>query len=472
MSTTTYFGVSKRGKRTLIHLNFEYWRVRENSEGQTKWRCCKCETFHCRATLLTAGDVIIGKQSPDHTHNGNVATALARKAIGDMKKKMKETVATPSSSSGSVMAGLGPHVLMALPKRSSLNRVLRRHRQQELISDVNQQTLPPAPSDLNFEFPPRFDHLRLFDSGPGNDRLIILGDRLLLDGLARSDVWLADGTFKITPSIYFQLYSIHFQFINGFNPAAVYCLLSNKTRATYDRLVAEIKILIPAAAPRVILTDFESAAMGAFNEGYQDASVTGCYFHLNQSVIRKVNELGMKTDYESDDAIRGAIRCLSALAHVPIDDVAESFDLLAESMPHHEKMNEMLSYFEHTYIRGRRIRGRGNNYGSAIFPIYSWNQYESAGDGIARTTNIVEGWHHGIQSLFMCSHPTLWLLMEGLDKDCQKQKAAFLQGTTGVQEGGVKKYRNLVQKVKRAVDGYGRTDVLTYLRAIAHLSHT
>ena len=71
----------------------------------------------------------------------------------------------------------------------------------------------------------------------------------------------------------------------------------------------------------------------------------------------------------------------------------------------------------------------------------------------------------------MCSHPTMWLLVEGLEKDCQKQKAAFIQGATGVQEIGTKKYRDLVAKVRRAVGGYGRANVLMYLRAIAHLSH-
>jgi hypothetical protein len=468
---TANFGLSKRGKRTLIHLNYEYWRKRENAQGQIQWRCCKHQVFNCRAQLSTDGNVIIGDQSPDHTHSGNVATALARKAIGEMKIKMTETVATPSSSSGAVMADLGPHVLMALPKNTSLKRVLRRHRQVALSTDDNQQTLPPPPTDLGFDFPPRFANLLLFDSGPGDDRILILGDRTLLDGLARSDVWLADGTFKVVPSIYFQLYSIHFQFINGVNPAAVYCLLTNKTRATYDRLTVELKNLIPNASPKTILTDFESAAMGAFTHGYPTASITGCYFHLNQSVLRKVYELGMKTEYESDDALRGGVRCLSALAHVPVDDVAEAFDLLAEQMPEHEKMNELLSYFEHTYIRGRRLRGRGNNYGSATFPIPIWNQYDGAGDGIARTTNIVEGWHHGIQSLFMCSHPSMWLLVEGLEKDCQKQKAAFMQGATGMQEIGVKKYRDLVGRVRRTVAGYGRTNVVMYLRAIAHLSH-
>ena len=35
-----------------------------------------------------------------------------------------------------------------------------------------------------------------------------------------------------------------------------------------------------------------------------------------------------------------------------------------------------------------------------------------------------------------------------------------------------KKYRTLDDRVRRAVAAYGRVEILTYLRAIAHLSHT
>lgn len=48
----------------------------------------------------------------------NAATALAWKAIGEMKNKMTETIATPSSSSHVTMAGLGSYILKALPKQS------------------------------------------------------------------------------------------------------------------------------------------------------------------------------------------------------------------------------------------------------------------------------------------------------------------------------------------------------------------
>jgi hypothetical protein len=134
-----------------------------------------------------------------------------------------------------------------------------------------------------------------------------------------------------------------------------------------------LKQLIPAAAPSVVLTDFEKAAMLAFAETYPTARVTGCYFHLNQAVVRKVNEVGMKADYEVDDEIRGMVRCLPALAHVPVDSVEDAFELLADAMPDHDHMPELVTYFEHTFIRGRRQRGRGNNYGPALFPIPTWN---------------------------------------------------------------------------------------------------
>ena len=97
----------------------------------------------------------------------------------------------------------------------------------------------------------------------------MLGSAEVVDGLGRSQVWLADGTFKVSvPALLFQLYSIHFSFGSGINPAAVYCLLPNKQQATYSRVLTELKRLVPMAAPNVILTDFETAAMSAFSEAY------------------------------------------------------------------------------------------------------------------------------------------------------------------------------------------------------------
>jgi hypothetical protein len=184
-----------------------------------------------------------------------------------------------------------------------------------------------------------------------------------------------------------------------------------------------------------------------------------------------VNDIGLKGDYETDNEIRCCIRCLPALSHVPVSDVLDAFETLVDSFPPNEKLNELVSYFELTYVRGRRLRGRAENYAPAVFPVHLWNQHETAGQGIARTTNIVEGWHYGIQSLFMCQHPTLWIFLDGLDKDCHKQKTSYLQAAAGVQQESKKVYRNLIERVTRVVRSYDQSDILTYLRAISYLSH-
>ena len=155
---------------------------------------------------------------------------MARRAVGEMKRRLEGTLATPAATQTSVTSTLADHVLHALPKKTTLSRALRKHRQKR--NAHRDRAMPPIPHDLDFEMPERFSHFVQFDSGPGDDRIIILGCHELIDGLARASVRLADGTFKTVPDIFFQLYTIHFQFVNVINPAALYCLLPNKTRAT------------------------------------------------------------------------------------------------------------------------------------------------------------------------------------------------------------------------------------------------
>lgn len=466
------FSKSSKNRDTLLYKSYEFWKHKDYKNGTTAWRCNKSVLCHCKARITTRGQDIIAETNASHTHEGNRATALARKAVAEMKNNMGQINSTPSSSQGAVAVNLDEHVLMALPARPALNRALQRHR-KKLVADVNGGTpLPPLPVDHNFVIPAMYEDMVLFDSGSGTSRIIILGCDVLLDALGRADIWLADGTFAVVPSVFFQLYSIHFQFAEGINPAAVYCLMTNKTRDSYTRMLAALHDLVPLAAPTKILVDFEKAAINAFEAAYPNARVTGCYFHLTQSVIRKVNEIGMKIDYENDDAIRGSVRCLAALAFVPPADVVEAFELLADSFPEHDHSAELLSFFEHTYIRGRRLRGRAQTFGPALFDIELWNQHAAGVDGIARTTNSVEGWHHGLQSLFHCHHPTVWTFLNGIRQDLTKQKALLLQGSTGTVIPGKKKYRMLNDRVTRAVESYGRTEILLFLRAMAHLSHT
>lgn len=466
------YGCSTRGHQTFLYRNFEYYKEREYANGMISWRCCHYKKLRCKARLQAKGLHVVTERQSEHVHSGNMETSLARKAVGQMKDAMAGIAATPSIVHGSVLESSEPTVLMALPKRPTLMRCLRRHRVKLNKASNSGIAIPAAPKDLRFEVPEQFKRFIVFDSGPGEDRMIIMASDTLLDGLGMADVWLADGTFKVVPGLFFQLYSIHFSFGAGINPAAVHCLLVNKTAETYARVLHELRALIPNAAPKTILVDFEKAAINAFQAAYPQARVTGCYFHLCQSILRKVNEIGLKNAYETDDVVRGFVRCIPALAFVPLEDVDEAFELLADTKPDVDHIDELLTFFEHTYIRGRRLRGRGQSYGRALFQTDLWNQQAGTVEGIARTNNSVEGWHHGLQAIFQCSHPTLWTFMQGVNKDIMKQISVFLQGATGIEHPSKKTYRVLNERVVRAVAAYGRSDILTYLRAISHLSHT
>ena len=148
-------------------------------------------------------------QEPAHSHEGNNSTCLARRAVGEMKLRLADTLATTTLMQATVTSTLENHVLMALPKKPTLARSL--HRQRRTAPE--DEAMPPIPVDTSFVMPLRFQDFVLFDSGPGPDRLLLLGYNELLDGLARASMWLVDGTFKVVPSVFFQLYTIHFQFV-------------------------------------------------------------------------------------------------------------------------------------------------------------------------------------------------------------------------------------------------------------------
>ena len=129
------FGTSSKGKATVIYRNFEYIKERDNLCGTTSWHCQKYQSMQCKARLITSGNRIVSGRQPEHTHSGNVATAIARKAVGEMKTKVNDMNATSSSSQASVAATLDNDVLVALPKRKTVARTLQRAHLDPLHSD-------------------------------------------------------------------------------------------------------------------------------------------------------------------------------------------------------------------------------------------------------------------------------------------------------------------------------------------------
>jgi len=63
--------------------------------------------------------------------------------------------------------------------------------------------------------------------------------------------------------------------------------MSRKTKQTYNALFMYIKTIEPTRQPQTIMMDFERASINAIR-----TRIAGCWFHTNQSLWRKIQELG------------------------------------------------------------------------------------------------------------------------------------------------------------------------------------
>ena len=142
------------------------------------------------------------------------------------------------------------------------------------------------------------------------------------------DTWIGDGTFKLVPSHFYQLYTVHIH-LNENYPPCIYALFSN-LYITYRKFLAVVKDISENCVPSRILIDFEKAALNAFKEIYWESSVSGCYFHFCQSFQRKIADLGIKRFYPKNADFAVAIKTIPWLAFIPVAEVEKAFELVVD----------------------------------------------------------------------------------------------------------------------------------------------
>jgi len=79
-----------------------------------------------------------------------------------------------------------------------------------------------------------------------------------------------------------------------------------------------------------------------------DVTVTGCWFHVTQSIIKRVHKLGLKDEYVSDPDVQDIVRCLLGLPLLPADKICLAFDevklVVSNDSRFVNKLNDLLRY--------------------------------------------------------------------------------------------------------------------------------
>ena len=99
--------------------------------------------------------------------------------------------------------------------------------------------------------------------------------------------------------------------------------------------------------------DYEKAAMNSVQEIFIGANLHGCFYHLAQSIYRRIQVTGLQQCYQEDPEFALTFRIIPALAFVPLPNLIKVFENLQDLASHDAQ--EIMDYFEDTYI-GRKIR--------------------------------------------------------------------------------------------------------------------
>jgi hypothetical protein len=455
--------VHKGGIR-ICYQGFTYVRDRLYKD-KIYWRCIlrsKC-TGRMQTTIVTqvSDNAHIIVEPSLHNHVPDMKLAVRGESVASMRKRVRDAPTQPlfRAYKSSLAEMHEPVDLKSLlPGYRSVRSILQLERANNIPK------LPKTKNDINLEgeWGKTLDNEPFILPRADNNTLIFSTDENL-KCLSESETLYVDGTFKVCPSLYTQLYSVHGLY-KGHVVPLVYALLSDKKSATYYSLLNIIRDALARLGlllnPKCIMSDFESGLMEAVKLQFPHTQHLGCHFHFGQALWRKCQETGIASEYSENEIIRGFIKKCVALAFIPVSEVLSTFDILTNTLPNDDrsKLDSFITYFFSTWLRG--------------YNLNMWNKYNMASEN--RTNNVLESWHSGLKRL-LPTHPNIFVFVTAL-----KQMQALTQITIAKADCGVtppkrqRKYVELNKRLEKAFAMYngGKINTVQLLNKVQHCVNT
>ncbi len=387
--TTSKNGVKLRFRGYLyrsksIYKNTHYW---------------KCETPGCRASLHTSlnfdGAVEKGVHAQNHLPPDN-DVVLAQQSRNAMKRQVEINSHIPGSQVyRRAMAELDTSVAAHLPAKDIVCRSLRRHKTK------SRPPLPPTAEDLHLN--PLYsttldgDQFVLRDETFQGSRLLLFASQFLLNLLFASSFLFIDGTFQMVPCIFHQLVTINIMYQGRKQIPVVYCLTRRRSTDVYRRILQVLKEIArqhrQSFQSAWVMVDFEMGIIQAIKAEFPHTVVRGCLFHFSQCCFRKIPNLGLSDQYRRDKGFRTIVRLHMALAFLPTEQIAPTFEILQrEGRARYPQLTGFCDYFREQWIQSPHT-------GPALWSVH--------GHAI-RTNNDLEGWHFSMTRDLPRSHPDIF----------------------------------------------------------------
>ena len=178
-------------------------------------------------------------------------------------------------------------------------------------------------------------------------------------------------------------------------------LLFNKRIDSYatafSYIASECKKVNLTFNTKITYADFEISIHSAIRSVFSDRFIIkGCRFHLAQSWWRKIQQLGLSTEYKDVNSEIGAfLKNFFGLAFLDPVDVVKCFvEDLKAIQPEDERVQEFCEYIWNTYVAS-----------DSNFPPHIWAEFCQS---ITRTTNGCESYHSKLNAEFYSANPNIF----------------------------------------------------------------
>ncbi|XP_068246839.1 uncharacterized protein [Palaemon carinicauda] len=244
------FVKGERGKMKLIYEGYIYVEQKELANNVTSYECEKHRHNNCKAKVKVCENEVVGYVN-DHTRR---EVLLVKQEI---KAKSIATEETAQQIISQTVELISSGAATQLPPVRHIRRAIRRYKQAAGAPH-------PIPSNLaDMVIPSEYkktssgEDFLLYDSGLNEQRILLFSPPTNISLLEKSDNWFGDGTFKIVPELFYQLYTIHCLTSERVIPC-VYALLPNKRQAAYEDIHQQLLTINPRLNPKTFLIDFEA----------------------------------------------------------------------------------------------------------------------------------------------------------------------------------------------------------------------
>uniref|UniRef100_A0A914WSZ3 MULE transposase domain-containing protein n=1 Tax=Plectus sambesii TaxID=2011161 RepID=A0A914WSZ3_9BILA len=414
---------TNKGKPAAIYEGFAYIKDVNLSEGKERYKCVhrSCNGYiwvrDGRALTMLHGR----KLGREHNHDVEPEKIEARSRLGAFKTTAKDQ---PHANIGALVHSARDceaFVFNAMPRVDLMKRVGRRMKRKvfgpvvrvQALSDID-MTLERSKIAIHGPAGDLQVNFVLHDSGVDDEnRMLMFGTTNSIISLGRSPTVHADGTFKITPEPFKQVYVLHYEEHGRLYPG-VFVLLPGKTKALYERMLNILKTLCRYEMTKIV-TDFEYQAMTSFKD-VLGVDVEGCFFHFAQAIMRNARNHDVYRKIAKSPLKKQHYVMLRALAFLPTGDIPSGFDALAHVIRLHDPQNvfhDLLIYMEETWVAplchpGRPALGK--------FPPQLWSVHTRTLTDQERTNNKVEAWHMRINTFMEQNHLAFYMFLDQLKK--------------------------------------------------------